>query len=196
MGSAGSWRRPEDVLDALRAWFDRRGWKPLPFQEEAWAAYLRGESGIVQVPTGAGKTYAATLGPIADLACRGGTLLYLSPLRAMARDVEAALCAPVEALGLPLRVESRTGDTSSSVRARQKKGLPELLVTTPESLSLLLTDSDAPERFSRVRVVVVDEWHEMVDSKRGTQVELALARLRRFSPGMRTWALKIGRAHV
>lgn len=180
---------PEAVLDRLRAWFRGRGWTPLPFQEEAWSAYLRGESGIIQVPTGAGKTYAATLGPIADLACRGGTVLYLSPLRAMARDVELALRAPILALGLPLRVESRTGDTSSTVRARQKKELPALLVTTPESLSLLLTEPDAPARFGSARAVIVDEWHEMVDSKRGTQVELALARLRRFSPGLRTWAL-------
>ncbi|MES2643431.1 MAG: ligase-associated DNA damage response DEXH box helicase [Myxococcota bacterium] len=180
---------PEQALDRLRGWFTERGWIPMPFQEEAWAAYLRGESGIVQVPTGAGKTYAAYLGPLAEIAADGGGLLYISPLRAMARDIEAALKAPVEALGLAIRVESRTGDTSSSVRVRQKVRLPEVLVTTPESLSMLLTESDAAERFAGLRAVVVDEWHELIDSKRGTQIELALARLRTFAPGLRTWAL-------
>jgi ATP-dependent Lhr-like helicase len=177
------------VLERLRGWFAARGWAPMPFQEEAWAAFARGESGIVQVPTGAGKTYAAYLGPLAEVAANGGAILYLSPLRAMARDVEAALRAPVEALGLPIRVESRTGDTASAARARQKARPPEVLVTTPESLCLLLTEPDAPARFATLRAVIVDEWHEMLDSKRGTQVELALARLRRFAPGLRTWAL-------
>jgi len=177
-------------LERLRGWFAGRGWTPMAFQEATWAAFLRGESGILQVPTGAGKTYGAYLGPLAELAAgNGGMILYLSPLRAMARDVEAALKAPVEALGLPLRVEGRTGDTSSSVRARQKVRLPDVLVTTPESLSLLLTEDDAARRFAPLVAVIVDEWHEMIDSKRGTQVELALSRLRRFAPGMRTWAL-------
>ncbi len=179
----------QPMLERLRGWFASRGWVPMPFQEEAWAAFLRGESGIVQVPTGAGKTYAAYLGPLAEIAATGGSILYLSPLRAMARDVEAALRAPVDALGLKLRVESRTGDTSSATRARQKARLPEVLVTTPESLSLLLTEEDARQRFAGLRAVIVDEWHEMIDAKRGTQVELALSRLRAFAPGLRTWAL-------
>ena len=169
--------------------FAARGWTPLPFQEEAWAAYAAGRSGLVHVLTGAGKTYAGTLGALREIAETGGTLLYISPLRAMARDIELALRAPVTELGLSLTVESRTGDTSSATRARQKKRLPSVLVTTPESLSLLLTEADAPRRFATVRAVVVDEWHELLDSKRGTQVELALARLRSFSPRLRTWAL-------
>jgi ATP-dependent Lhr-like helicase len=177
------------VLARLRVWFADRGWRAMPFQEEAWAAYLRGESGIIQVPTGAGKTYAAYLGPLADVVARGGGVIYISPLRAMARDIEGALRAPVDALGLGVRVESRTGDTSSATRMRQKKRLPEVLITTPESLSLLLTEADAATRFADLRVVIVDEWHEMLDSKRGTQVELALSRLRGFAPTLRTWAL-------
>jgi ATP-dependent Lhr-like helicase len=176
-------------LGRFRAWFASRGWVPLAFQEEAWAAYTQGRSGVVHVPTGAGKTYAASIAPLADVAERGGMLLYVSPLRAMSRDVESALRAPLTDLGLPIRVESRTGDTSSHARARQKRRPPEVLVTTPESLTLLLCEPDAAERFSVVRAVVVDEWHELVDSKRGTQVALALARLRRFSPELRTWAL-------
>lgn len=177
------------ALDRLRGWFSSRGWTPLPFQERAWAAYGRGESGLIHVPTGAGKTYAATLGPLADLLARGGRLLHVSPLRAMSRDLEAALRDPVDALGLPLRVESRTGDTPTHVRARQKRAPPGVLVTTPESLSLLLSDPEAPRQLADVRAVVVDEWHELLDAKRGTQVELALCRLRRFSPELRVWAL-------
>jgi ATP-dependent Lhr-like helicase len=177
------------TLEHMRDWFRGRGWEPLAFQEEAWAAYTAGRSGVIHVPTGAGKTYAATLAALADIADRGGTMLYISPLRAMSRDVEAALRAPIDALGLPIRVESRTGDTPSHARARQKRRPPEVLVTTPESLSLLLCEPQAADLFRSVRAVVVDEWHELVDSKRGTQVVLALGRLRRFSPGLRTWAL-------
>jgi ATP-dependent Lhr-like helicase len=140
------------------------------------------------------------LGPLADLIDReaGGAaptpartlrILYITPLRAVSRDIEHALRLPVEELDLPLAVESRTGDTSSSVRARQRKTLPDILITTPESLSLLLTYADAPHRFRALRAVIIDEWHELLASKRGTQVELALARLRRFAPELRTWAL-------
>lgn len=117
-------------------------------------------------------------------------MLYITPLRAVSRDVESALKRPLQALGVTsLRVETRTGDTSTSLRARQKQRLPAILVTTPESLTLLLTQPDAAERFAGLRAVVLDEWHELLSTKRGTQTELALARLRRFSPNLRTWAL-------
>jgi ATP-dependent Lhr-like helicase len=124
-------------------------------------------------------------------------VLYITPLRAVARDIELALRAPLADLGVlsrsardrGLRVEGRTGDTGSSLRARQRERLPEVLVTTPESLSLMLTWPDARERLGGVRAVIVDEWHELLSSKRGTQTELALARLRRFNPQLRTWGL-------
>ncbi|MEO1007099.1 MAG: ligase-associated DNA damage response DEXH box helicase [Planctomycetota bacterium] len=181
-------------LDRLRAWFGDRGWEPHAFQEEVWAEHERGRGGLIQVPTGSGKTYAAYLGALADLIDepsppRGLRILYISPLRALSRDIEAALRAPVEDLGLGLRVESRTGDTSSSVRSRQRSSLPQVLVTTPESLTLLLTQETAASKFAHLRTVIVDEWHELLSSKRGSQVELALARLRRFAPGVQTWAL-------
>lgn len=178
--------------EPLARWFHSKGWTPFPFQEAAWAAYLRGESGLLHVPTGAGKTYAAYLGPLSEIAThrqKGLQLLYLTPLRAVARDVELALLDPVRYLAADLSVESRTGDTSSSVRQRQRERLPEVLITTPESLCLLLSHERAAEHFASLRAVIVDEWHELLGSKRGTQVELALARLRRFAPGLRTWAL-------
>ena len=182
------------ALERIRGWFADRGWKPHEFQEQAWAHHVKEKSGLILVPTGSGKTYAAYLGPLAELvdggaSARGLSILYISPLRALSRDIELALRDPIEALDLPLTVESRTGDTSSTVRGRQRRSLPSVLVTTPESLSLLLTHADAAEKFSDLQTVIVDEWHELLSSKRGSQVELALARLRRFAPGLRTWGL-------
>jgi ATP-dependent Lhr-like helicase len=188
-------------MERLRGWFAEKGWTPYPFQEEAWAAYTRGESGLVHVPTGAGKTYAAYIGPLADVAERrqkGLQVLYVTPLRAVSRDVEKALLEPLRVLGpdVDLDVESRTGDTSSSVRQRQRERLPEVLITTPESLSVLLSNERAAEQFASLRSIIIDEWHELLGSKRGTQVELALARLRRFAPGVRTWALSATLANL
>jgi ATP-dependent Lhr-like helicase len=215
--AAGAERVRGSGIEAVRGWFASRGWRPFPFQEQAWEAYGRGESGLVNVPTGAGKTYAAYGGPLGDLidefgvgettrrrVSRGeasGTpstlrVLYLTPLRAVARDIEAALKLPVTELQIRARVESRTGDTSSSLRARQRKELPQSLITTPESLSLLLTYPESREMFAGLRCVILDEWHEMMSSKRGTQTELAMARLRRMAPGMRTWALSATLANL
>ncbi len=187
-------------LDLVRAWFQRQGWTPWPFQSQTWEAYRAGRSGLLQVPTGAGKTYAATLGPLAELIdeasgerglrkVSGLRLLYITPLRAVARDIELAIKRPVEELGLPLSVESRTGDTSQSIRRRQQERLPNVLITTPESLTLMLSRENAREALGGCQAVVIDEWHELLSSKRGTQTELALARMRGLAPGLRTWAL-------
>ncbi len=199
-GGAGS-RDDAPRPASVQAWFTSRGWSPFEYQRRAWDAYAAGRSGLVQVPTGAGKTYAAFGGPLQELIdeaiatgeevprLRGVRVLYITPLRAVSRDIEQALRAPIESMGLPWRVESRTGDTTSSARVKQRERLPEVLVTTPESLSLMLTWSDAPGRFGGLRAAIVDEWHELLTSKRGTQVEVALSRLRSFAPALRTWAL-------
>jgi ATP-dependent helicase Lhr and Lhr-like helicase len=190
-----------DPFDCVREWFARHGWTPFPFQEQVWRAYLAGESGLVHAATGTGKTYAAWLGPVLEWLRDYPTaprrkagapplrVLWVTPLRALAGDTESALRAPVEDLGLPWTVESRTGDTSARIRARQRERLPTALVTTPESLTLLLTREDASELFEHLELVVVDEWHELMASKRGVQTELALARLRRFRPSLRTLGL-------
>lgn len=191
--------------DVAERFFAQRRWTPFPFQRRAWNAYRSGRSGLICVPTGAGKTYAAFGGPLSDLSAaapdpapsaaarrsrpRALNTLYVTPLRAVSRDIELALRAPFAELGLAAEVESRTGDTPSSIRTRQRASLPEVLVTTPESLCLLLSYADAPQRFASLRAVILDEWHELLASKRGTLVELALARLRRFAPDLRTWAL-------
>ena len=189
-------RMPDHApLPNLDAWFAARGWTPFPFQRAAWAAYLAGESGLIHAATGTGKTYAAWFGPVAEALSHGDAgppglrVLWITPLRALAADTAAALQAPLASLGLPWRVETRTGDTSAAIRARQRRQLPEALVTTPESLSLLLARDDAAALCAGLRCVVVDEWHELLASKRGVQVELALARLRRWRPALRTWGL-------
>ena len=116
-------------------------------------------------------------------------VLWITPLRALAADTATALARPLLDLNLPWTLETRTGDTSSTVRARQNTRLPTALITTPESLSLLLARANAAELFRDVTAVIVDEWHELMATKRGVQVELALARLRRWHPQLRTWGL-------
>ena len=181
-------------MKRIERWFQSRGWKPFAFQRDVWQAYRAGESGLIHAATGTGKTYAAYFGPVSEALERkraepGLKLLWLTPLRALAADTEEALRLPLAELGLEWRVEPRTGDTSAKLRARQRKQLPEVLLTTPESLSLQLSYEDARERFASLETVVVDEWHELLGSKRGVQAELCLARLRRWLPRLRIWGL-------
>ncbi|MGF1570753.1 MAG: ligase-associated DNA damage response DEXH box helicase [Nodosilinea sp.] len=183
---------PSLLLTPILSWFATRGWQPLPFQAEAWAAYLAGSSGLIQVPTGSGKTYAAIMGPMAEMLAAptdGLQLLYITPLRALSRDIEQAINAPIEAMGWAITVESRTGDTSSSRKTKQMKHMPHILITTPESLAVMLSYKDSAQRFGTLRAVIVDEWHELMSSKRGTQTELGLGYLRSLRPSLRTWAI-------
>ena len=191
-----------DPLTSARAWFAGQRFTPFPFQEEVWAAFGRGESGLVHAPTGMGKTYAAALGPIVS-GPRGSaghppplTLLWLTPLRALASDTGLALERATRALNPHWTVDVRTGDTSSSARARQQLRLPTALVTTPESLTLMLSRADWRERFAHLAAVVVDEWHELLGSKRGVQTELALARLRGMHSGLCVWGLSATLANL
>jgi len=238
------------VLAPIEAWFAQQGWTPMAFQRQAWHAYLAGESGLIQVPTGSGKTYAAVMGPIAEMlqnpgpsavagrdageaeagqpqvdfarslpdsvqavqnqgerkVCnapaappvatttsnrsrRGLRLLLITPLRALSRDLALAIEQPITAMGWPLRVAIRNGDTSSHERSKQLRNPPEILITTPESLSLLLANAKAPELFAQLQAVVLDEWHELMGSKRGVQAELCLSWLRQLRPTLRTWAI-------
>jgi len=193
----------DDGLGRIERWFASRGWTPFEYQRRAWAASRDGASGLIHVPTGAGKTYAAYLGPLSRVIDalpraasprghhfeRGLRILFVTPLRAVARDCELALRQPIDDLELPLKVGSRTGDTPARERASQRERLPEVLVTTPESLSLLLCRPTARALFERLDTVIVDEWHELMPTKRGVQTELALARLRRWRPELRIWAL-------
>lgn len=189
------------ALSVLEAWFAQRGWQPFAFQRTAWQSYLAGESGLLHSATGTGKSYAALGGPLlewvsqhpregwSDCKTPSLTLLWVTPLRALAADTETSLKLPLTDLGLPWAVGRRTGDTSTSERQKQQKQLPTLLITTPESLSLQLSYADAPDKFRALQAVVVDEWHELLGSKRGVQTELCLARLRQWRPELRVWGL-------
>jgi len=169
------------------------GRTPFSFQEEMWRANWAGESGLLNAGTGTGKTLAAWLGPVLaaphDREPTGIRVLWVTPLRALARDLEAALQEPLSFLGCHWRVEQRTGDTSAARRTRQKSRPPQALITTPESLSLLLTYPEMIAALRSVETLVVDEWHELLGSKRGVQLELAAAHLRTLSPRLRTWGL-------
>ncbi|MEM8502095.1 MAG: ligase-associated DNA damage response DEXH box helicase [Cyanobacteria bacterium P01_D01_bin.1] len=180
-------------LSPIRAWFSQKSWEPIAFQEKTWKAYLSGKSGIIQVPTGSGKTYGAVMGPIAQMVSEGGSsglqLLYITPLRALSRDIEDSIRRPIEEMDWLITVESRTGDTKSSVKSRQIKKMPNILITTPESLAVLLSYQNSAKRFGHLRCVILDEWHELMSSKRGTQTELCLSRLRQLTPSVQTWAI-------
>ncbi|HQZ45644.1 MAG TPA: DEAD/DEAH box helicase, partial [Usitatibacteraceae bacterium] len=183
------------MTQRLEAWFAANGWRAFDFQREVWNAYLDGESGLIHSATGTGKTLAAFLGPVAEAIAEGAAkapalrVLWITPMRALAGDTVASLARALEATGLPWTLGLRTGDTPAAERAKQSRKLPSVLVTTPESLSLLLSQAEARERLSPVRAVIVDEWHELLGNKRGVQAELALARLKRWNPSLRLWGL-------
>ncbi|MDV5098438.1 ligase-associated DNA damage response DEXH box helicase [Pseudomonas sp. LSJ-87] len=184
------------ATDLAKAWFAKRGWKPFAFQRRVWAAVERGESGLLHASTGAGKTYAVWLAALrafkAEAQGRHAAplqVVWVTPMRALAADTARALQMPLDDLGLPWSVGVRSGDTGSAERARQARRLPSVLVTTPESLTLLLTRAQAREDFATLRLVVVDEWHELLGNKRGVQLQLALAHLRHWHPSLPTWGL-------
>lgn len=170
---------PPDFQD----WFARQGWQPHPHQIALLEA--KGDTLLI-APTGGGKTLAGFLPSLIDLknGHRGLHTLYVSPLKALTADIARNLARPVAELNLPVRVEDRTGDTRSSQRARQRVDPPQILLTTPESLALMLSYEQAPQIFGSVRRVVLDELHALAENKRGDQLMLCLARLRSLSPGL------------
>jgi ATP-dependent helicase Lhr and Lhr-like helicase len=184
-------------LDAVQQWLAERGWTPFDFQREVWQAIDHGRSGMLHATTGSGKTYAVWLGMLARLLRRHGAhrgaqplrAIWLTPMRALASDTTKALTQPLRELAPDWTIGQRTGDTPSAERARQDRRFPTVLVTTPESLTLMLTREHAREELQGVEYVVVDEWHELIGSKRGVQAQLALARLWRFNPQLVVWGL-------
>lgn len=200
-------RLPETFAD----WFSSRGWAPRPHQLALLAAARHGRSTLLIAPTGAGKTLAGFLPTLVEIferrspeaqprapkpsprsqgEVKGGLhTLYVSPLKALAVDIARNLERPVAEMGLPVRIETRTGDTPASRRARQRRDPPDILLTTPEQLSLLLASADAPYLFGTLRRVVLDELHALVTSKRGDLLSLALSRLFSFVPGLATVGL-------
>ena len=178
-------------------WLASRGWQAFDFQRTVWEHIGAGRSGLLHASTGAGKTLAVWLGALQHLQDAGPlTVLWITPMRALSHDTLQALQNAARDIAPDWKLAARTGDTTSSERAAQQKRWPTGLVTTPESLSLLLARADAPVLLKRVRLVVVDEWHELMGSKRGVQLQLALARLRHWNPALVTWGLSATLANL
>ena len=175
---------------ALADWFAARNWAPHPHQLEMLDAALAGRSALLIAPTGGGKTLAGFLPSLVELTAsdeppEGLHTLYISPLKALAVDIHRNLEIPIAEMGLPIRAETRTGDTPQSKRQRQRRTPPQMLMTTPESLALLLSYEDAPAIFGQLRCVIVDELHALEDNKRGDLLSLGLSRLTALAPDAR-----------
>jgi len=176
-------------------WLASKALHPFRFQEQTWDHILHEESGLVNAPTGCGKTFSVFLGALIDFINRhpkdyktrnksGLQLLWITPLRALAKDIGRAMEEVIEELGLAWKIGIRNGDTEIAERQRQTRQMPEVLIITPESLHLLLAQKHYPEFFKTLKIIAVDEWHELLGSKRGVQVELAISRIRgsKFEP--------------
>jgi ATP-dependent Lhr-like helicase len=188
-----------DPRTAIQSWFSRMGWKPFAFQTEAWDAYREGFSGLVNAPTGSGKTYSLMVPIVTDFMERHPTekarknaglhAVWITPIRALSKEIELSARRLIEGLGISMTVGVRSGDTSLKERMRQKTKPPHLLITTPESLHLLLAQRSYSDFFKDLKILVADEWHELMGSKRGVQIELALSRLKTVAPGLRIWGI-------
>ena len=172
----------------IASWLAEKGKQPFLFQQEAWMHIANGESGLVNAPTGCGKTYSVFLGSLIRFinqypdqwqrkSKNGLQLMWITPLRALAKDIGRAMEEAIAELGLQWSVGIRNGDTTTSERAKQKRQLPEVLIITPESLHLFLASKGYADAFKTVQVIAIDEWHELMGSKRGVQVELAISRI-------------------
>ena len=191
---------PTDLFTRFTQWFLTRDQQPFTFQQEAWKAMAAGNDGLLHAPTGTGKTLAAWLGALGrsytvptEHEKPGIRIVWITPLRALATDTAGALEEPLadltDTFGQCWQVGTRTGDTSAADRRRLRQNWPEALITTPESLSILLSLEDSQEIFADLDTVIVDEWHELLGTKRGVQTELALSRLRAIRPKIITWGL-------
>ncbi len=184
----------------IETWFQEKGITPFEWQRNVWQQIKENNSGLLNAPTGSGKTFALFMPVLmrwinehpedyTDLQNNGLQLLWITPLRALAKDIEQAMQEVVDELNIPWQIQRRTGDVSSSVKQKQKKQMPEVLITTPESLHILLAQKGYPKRFKNLSTVVVDEWHELISSKRGTQTELGLSRLFGMKENLQVWGI-------
>jgi ATP-dependent helicase Lhr and Lhr-like helicase len=180
--------RESKGYQVILSWFTIKGIHPFEFQQETWDHIIRSHSGLVNAPTGCGKTFSVFLGAIIDFINEHPDtylvksrnhlrLIWVTPLRALAKDIGRAMVEVIDALGMQWKVGIRNGDTEMSERQKQQRQMPEILIITPESLHLLLAQKNYPEFFKYVRILAVDEWHELLGSKRGVQVELAISRI-------------------
>lgn len=180
-------------------WFHAQDWKPFAFQKQSWKAFLQGKNGLLNAPTGSGKTYALWFPIMLNYLKqnpeyktkhkKGLKAVWITPLRALSHEIKQSAERVNQDLGTGLTVGIRTGDTSTKERAQQKKNMPDLLITTPESLQLLLASKGYDKTFKNCSAVVVDEWHELLGTKRGVQMELGLSRLKTVAKDLRIWGI-------
>jgi len=183
----------------IEDWFTHKGWSPFRYQKKAWKACRDSKNGLLNAPTGSGKTFALYLPLLIDwldtredphvLEQPGLRLLWITPLRALAKDLERSLKEVTGDLGIPWEIQRRTGDISQKQKQGQRKQMPEVLITTPESVHIILAQKNYPKHFSLLQMVVVDEWHELMGSKRGTLVELGLSRLKSICNELKVWGI-------
>lgn len=189
----------EQLFTIASNWFENQGWKPFPFQTQTWTAFLQGKNGLLNAPTGSGKTYALWLPIILNYIKEnpnyktkqtpGLKAIWITPLRSLSVEIKQAAERVINDLDIKMTVGIRSGDTSAAERAKQKGRMPDLLITTPESLQLLLASKGYESTFKNCSSIVIDEWHELLGTKRGVQVELGLSRLKTISKNIRIWGI-------
>ncbi|WP_405399670.1 ligase-associated DNA damage response DEXH box helicase [Maribacter sp. Asnod2-G09] len=189
----------QELYDIAENWFQEQDWKPFKFQKDTWKAFLQGKNGLLNAPTGSGKTYALWFPIVLNYIKnnpdyktkhkKGLKAIWITPLRALSQEIKQSAERITLDLGTQMTVGIRSGDTTTKERAQQKKQMPDLLITTPESLQLLLATKGYEKIFKDCTAIVVDEWHEILGTKRGVQMELALSRLKNVSPQLRIWGI-------
>ncbi|MEZ5008860.1 MAG: ligase-associated DNA damage response DEXH box helicase [Chitinophagales bacterium] len=182
-----------EQIDKANQWFNSNQWKSFPFQEKTWAAFLSGQSGLLNAPTGSGKTYALMIPAIIEMMkankVKGLQVIWIAPIRALTKEIKLSADKLIRDWNLDFTVAIRIGDTSAAERQTQKKNPPNILITTPESWHILIGQKGYHKYFQNLKAVVVDEWHELLGSKRGVQVELALSRMKGICPKLKVWGI-------
>ncbi len=189
----------KEAIQLATNWFEKRNWKVFPFQKKSWKAYLSNKSGLLNSPTGSGKTLALAVPIILEnikqnpkyLTKRTAGLkaLWITPLRSLSTDIKLSIEQFSQEVSPKFRIEIRNGDTTPSAKAKQKRSMPDMLITTPETLHLLLASKGYDELFKSLETVVIDEWHELLGSKRGVQIELGLSRLKALRKNLKIWGI-------
>ncbi|PKA98703.1 ATP-dependent Lhr-like helicase [Flavobacteriaceae bacterium MAR_2009_75] len=189
----------KELFNIASLWFEQQRWKPFKFQKDTWTAFLQGKHGLLNAPTGSGKTYALWFPIVLNYIKenpdyktkhkKGLKAIWITPLRALSQEIKQSAERITEDLGTQMTVGIRTGDTTTKERSKQRTAMPDLLITTPESLQLLLSSKNYDKTFKDCSAIVVDEWHELLGTKRGVQMELGLSRLKTICKDLRVWGI-------
>lgn len=181
------------MLKLLHNYFKQKGYKAFPFQEQCWKAYFEGKSGLLNAPTGSGKTFALALPILAQAnqfkGKKGIKAIWISPIKALTKDLQLAISEAAKQMDIDWQIATRTGDTTAAERAKLTKKQPDFLITTPESLQLMLTQKDADKVFENLQAIVIDEWHELIGNKRGVQMELSISYLVNSCNRLKVWGI-------